>query len=271
MKMLSIMMKPLLFLLLSATCSLTATAQDGSLLLVEEGRTWNTVSLIPSEPPRPGEEDGYYQDLQGRWGWGLPHSYVLKGDTVMGGVTYGMLWDENGKWVCGLCQEGSRVYRCNGHGDDTKTAIFDFALQVGDIFKFDDMLMARVESVDKVCVDGVERRRLKLWAYEEGVENKDALVDIWVEGIGSYVGGPCFVTQWATTNGGSAVQACVQDGHVLFSADDFITTAVISSAANIRGGEPSVKDFYDYKGRRLNGEPQRGLYIVNGSKVLIYN
>ena len=123
-------MKRLLLLLFVIAIKMAVVAQTTFLPMVVEGRTWNVVSIHPADPPKTDSEPGYYKDIKGRWGTGSPHTFELKGDTVLGGVTYKKLFLD-GKFLSGLREEDGRIYEWG----DPEGLVFDFSLQSGDIFK----------------------------------------------------------------------------------------------------------------------------------------
>ena len=94
-------MKTYLLLLLAFAMKMTSWAQDNMLPTVVDGRSWNVVSIHPAEPPESDSiPPGYYQDIKGRWGIGFPHTYMLRGDTIMNDVAYKKLYMTGLSVVC---------------------------------------------------------------------------------------------------------------------------------------------------------------------------
>lgn len=65
----------------------SASAQESTLKLVQEGRSWHTVSLMPlyNNTDYEGEEN-FYKDISGKWCKANSHNYyVIKGDTIING------------------------------------------------------------------------------------------------------------------------------------------------------------------------------------------
>ena len=121
-------MKTYLLLLLAFAMKMTSWAQDNMLPTVVDGRSWNVVSIHPTEPPESDSiPPGYYQDIKGRWGIGFPHTFMLKGDTIMDGATYKKLFLDD-MFVSGLREEDGRVYERYWE-DVPEQLIFDFYLQ----------------------------------------------------------------------------------------------------------------------------------------------
>lgn len=264
------MKKLLLSLLTITTLGSHVLAQRSVLPLVEEGRVWHVVSLHPTDVPEPGTEKDYYKDLKGRWCVGFPYEYVLKGDTAMNGQTYKkLIRTDISLFCCGLRQDGNRVYRCDEKGS-SEYVVFDFDIKSGDIFtnynnSSDKM---RVEQVDVITVDGVERRVLKMWACDDELGINDGLVDIWIEGIGC-MNGPNYPFWWTATNSQSLLMDCFQNGQQLINIGNFIDiinsgiSPIIQSDVKI-----SSSTNYDLQGRRLMQQPRKGVYIRGGRKIV---
>lgn len=264
-------MKRLLLLLFVIAIKMAVVAQNTFLPTVVEGRAWNVVSIHPADPPKTDSEPGYYKDIMGRWGTGFPHTFELKGDTVMGGVTYKKLFLD-GKFVSGLREEDGRIYECYWD-DDPEGLVFDFSLQPGDIFKdfWGDLNQMQVKQVTELNIDGKSRRCLEMWAYEEGEEIIDGLVDYWIEGVGC-MNGPHFPFWWTATSNQSFILSCYDGDKCIYSDQDFngIVTAIIDTfdAVHRRSGSPD-ESIYDLQGRRLSAKPQKGVYLQNGKKKLM--
>ena len=194
-------MKTYLLLLLAFAMKMTSWAQDNMQPTVVDGRIWNVVSIHPAEPPESDSiPPGYYQDIKGRWGIGFPHSYMLKGDTIMSGVAYKKLYLDD-RFVSGLREEDGRVYECYEDGLPELMA-FDFNLQPGDIFKdeVDEMYKMEVKLVRTHNFSGKNRRCMDMWIADEGQGIYDGLVDDWIEGIGC-MNGPHFPFWWGASSG----------------------------------------------------------------------
>lgn len=206
-------------LLLAIAMRMTSLAQSTFEPIVVDGRIWNVVSIHPAEPPESDSIPGYYQDIKGRWGTGWHHTYELKGDTIMGGVPYKKLFFD-GKFISGLREEDGRVYECYEDGHPELMA-FDFNLQPGDIFKdeVDDMTKMEVKQVSTYNFNGTNRRCIVMWAYVEGQEIIDGLVDYWIEGIGC-MNGPHSPFSWDATSGSSLLLSCYDGDECIFTIED---------------------------------------------------
>ena len=239
-------------------------------VLVVEGRVWNMVSLSPAETPEPGTEQDYYKDLKGRWCKGSPFKLVLEGDTAMTGKNYKKMMmirgDEN-RFICGLRQDGNRVYGCYQDGD-SEELFLDFSLDEEDIFTStnDDLLKMRVDRADYVVVNGFERKLLWMWNYEEGVDIVDGLVNVWIEGVGGVIGGPAFPFQWNVIGNQSMMLSCYQGNSLLYSYDGNNTNSIEMSKITSN----SSSAIFDLQGRRLpTGTLPKGIYIREGKKFVV--
>lgn len=260
-------MKKLLFFMLSIVMTRLASAQTEDWLpMLEEGRTWNVVSLHPAD-----EETATYKDLQGNPCIGIPYSYFVKGETDANGRTYERIFKQGSENVIFLLrQQDSQVFRTLPD-TNAEQLVYDFSLNEGDIFVFDKDagLLLRVDKAEIISIDGIERRVLWMKYYTEDFPEIDQpLADIWVEGIGGVVTAPCCMEKvWATTES-TAVEECMQNGESLFSFNDFSTLATSISLDNVEVAVGNLSDFYNLQGHRLTREPDKGLFIKDGRKYL---
>ena len=191
------------------------SGNDLTTVLVEEGRVWHTVTLIPSDAPAQGDEQGYYKDLNGNWCKGIPHEYRLEGDTIIDDLTYKKLVDENGDFICGLYEAFSNTH--TSFGAYTFNDLF-FNYRTGDRVWYERYMsnVAKVARVDTIPVQGVPRKRFIIQDLAEKV------VDIWIEGIGS-LSGPFCSYWWWEGEPQPLLLDCTQDGVLLFSLEDLYT------------------------------------------------
>ena len=210
-------------ILVAAIVFLPAKAQDGTLPMLEEGRVWNDVALHPGVNTE-------YTNFFGMPCEGIPHQYVIRGDSVVNGKTYKKLCREDWALPMLMRQEGSRIYKLTNN--PTEELAYDFGREERDTMFIDDLTILVVDKVDVVRVNGVDRRRLWINWISEFYE-KEMLVDIWVEGIGGATTSPALFNAWASSSSGM-MQSCVQDGVVLFTWDDFFTDGVTNSIVDTR-------------------------------------
>lgn len=263
-------MKRILLLLFICTgVVLCLVAQESAVPLVEEGKVWHVISLHPTDVKDPSPENGCYIDQNGRWCVGFPYEYTLKGDTVMNGQTYKKLIKagiEASSFNCGLRQEGNRVYRCD-EIVSPEYVVFDFDLRLGDIFTdYDGLHKMRVERVETIMVNGVDRRKLTMREYSDDYEVINGMIDIWIEGIGC-LNGPSYPFWWAVTSNSSLLLDCYQDALKLISYED-ITSNIFPKIYSSSECSGKRYNCYDLHGRRLTSEPTKGMYIKDGRKMM---
>ena len=246
---------------------MTSVAQNTTLPTVVEGRVWNVVRIIPAEPPESDTIPGYYKDIKGRWGVGWPHTYKIEDDTIMGGLAYKKLFLD-GRFVSGLREENGRIYECYWDGYPEQLA-FDFNLHSGDIFKsdVDDMEQLEVRQVRTFNFSGTNRRCMDIWAYQEGMEYMDALVDYWIEGIGC-MGGPHSPFWWEATTGSSLLLSCYDGDKCIFTIEDLNQITNIQSVI-MNYSSDNHKELYDLQGRMVTIPQRNSLYIENGKKYIM--
>lgn len=261
-------MKKCIFMLIVVAMVQVSMAQTAFMPTVVEGRVWNVVSICPSEPPLSDTTPGYYKDIKGRWGIGIPHTYVLKGDTVLGRVSYKKLFLD-GIFISGLREENGRIYECYWDGVPEQP-IFNYSLQTGDVFNdfVDDNTKMQVKLVREVVINGKSHRCLDMWAYDEGHEVIDGLVDYWIEGIGC-MGGPHFPFWWSASQ--LLLLSCYDGEECLFSYEDIHKMQTANIIAELKTNENNGDSlFYDLQGRRMTTPQRNGLYIKNGKKFVVH-
>lgn len=257
-------MNKYLLLFYTIAMNLTSVAQSNFEPIVVEGRIWNVVKIHYSEPPESDSIHGYYQDIRGRWGIGWHYTYMLKGDTVMGGMVYKKLFLDD-MFVSGLREEDGRVYE--RYWDDVpEELIFDFYLQPGDIFKdgFQDQVQMEVKQKREVDVEGKSRQCMDMWAYMEGKEVIDGLVDYWIEGIGC-MDGPHFPFWWEAIGSSSLLLSCYDGDECIFASDDLNQIVNIQTVIK----KFSSDKLYDLQGRQLRHAPVKGVYIQDGKMRVV--
>jgi hypothetical protein len=191
---------------------------------LKEGKTWNVVSLRPVDSAETDTTD--YYDILGRRGRVNQRiSYVIDGDTVIGGVTYMKLLS-NGYYVCGLREEDGRVYGCGWsqtQSSDEKL-LYDFNAQIGDVFmNGNGSEKLQVNHVLKVDVNGQSRRCLEMYHYYvgNGVEYYSGGKDYWIEGVGC-TGSLIDPFWWGTLSSAyPLLLSCYEDGECIYTCEDF--------------------------------------------------
>ncbi len=265
------MKKFLLLFGFAITCGINVNAQGNTLALVEEGKTWHIASLIPTgESEIENGNSNVYQDLNGHLSKGITSEYVLRGDTIMNNRAYKRLINissDEQKFICGLRQEGSQIYRCDSNIQD-EYLIFDFGLNEGDIFTLPqivDETQMCVISVELVSINGTERRVLKMKPYEESTIIS-GWIDIWIEGIGC-LSGPSNPWWWLAIGMSPLLLDCCQDGHMLITTDD-LRPLTASIQTFEKGDNNSKLGIYDFSGRKSQQLPHHGIYIKGKRKYV---
>ena len=267
-------MRRLLLLLFVIAIKMAAVAQTTTLPMVVEGRIWNVVTIHPADPSE--ANNGYY-DILGRRGkvWNRI-SYVIEGDTVIGGVTYKRLLSD-GKFVCGLREEEGRVY---GHWNpDSEALVYDFNAQPDDVFKNDDEniadenMMVQVKRVRQVNINGQSRRCLEMHHYdvdEKGEGYSGGFADYWIEGIGC-TGSPHYPFWWDVIGNYPLLLSCYDGEECIFNIEDFngIVTAIKDTPEAVhRRSVNSDTPIYNLAGQRVNVS-YKGIVIQNGKKKVV--
>ena len=252
-----------------------AVAQTTTLPMIVEGRIWNVVTIQPADPSE--AKDGYYDILRRRGRVWNRKSYVIEGDTVIGGVTYKKLLSD-GKFVCGMREEEGRVYRHGlGWNPDSETLVYDFNAKLGDVFKNDDEdnedMMVQVKRVSQVNINGQNRRCLEMHYYdvdEKGEGYDGGFADYWIEGIGC-TGSPHYPFWWDVIGNYPLLLSCYDGEECIFNIEDFngIVTAIkdIPNAGHRRSVD-SDTPIYNLAAQKVNPS-YKGIVIQNGKKKLV--
>ena len=191
---------------------------------LKEGKTWNVVGLRPVDSAET-DTTNYYDILGRRGRVNQRISYVIDGDTVIGGVTYKKLLS-NGYFAGGLREEDGRVYGCGWsqtQSSDEKL-LYDFNAQIGDVFmNGNGSEKLQVNHVLKVDVNGQSRRCLEMYHYYvgNGVEYYSGGKDYWIEGVGC-TGSLIDPFWWGTLSSAyPLLLSCYEDGECIYTCEDF--------------------------------------------------
>ena len=257
-------MKKMLFLLFVLSSSLNLHAQDNYRPLVEEGKTFNYIVddvhyEFDKENNRMIRHDKY-----------LPSSLVIKGDTVVDGIEYKKIMhesesvtyyneDENPNFLYGIIVEGFFFY------ENKEFLIYDFGLNVGDCFVEDfNGLFTTTLKLESIEVKDGKR------IFNFSTNNNQSPTRQWMEGAGGrYALGleeiwdipTCIECDWLYPQ----YQSCYIGDDCLCTFDENGNVVLgVEVIKTIDGKDDSI---YDLQGRRLNAEPERGLYIKDGKKI----
>ena len=195
-----------------------------------------------------------------KWFIKVGHSYYfsdvhmwIEGDTIISGITYKKLykhtiplWEDNGDtFEVGYCHQDGDKYWQNGQ------LMFDFGLQLGDMFTVDNNLQFMVTNVsDTVLTDGVRRKCIIIKHNER--------TDVWVEGIGSLTMG-IYTNNFTGYGMMKTLLSCSYNEQYLYDKESTRMNHIPLSSAT---------PYYDLIGRPV-ANPTRGVYIKDGKKIAV--
>ena len=267
----------------SAIClaALAQTSHDSYHPFVEEGKTWKAqVGII--------RENIFVNKIEGDTmingeNWKKVYNYSAFG--IGGGYIY----------YLALREVGQKVYAI-AKGSNRPRLLYDFGLKVGDWVKCGvegnafgclldtdeklDTLMGfairnrlKVKSIDTIHVKAPYTRESYLRrftftlldAYREPLAMDHEIV--WVEGVGS--GAAPFSPWQPLLPLENFLLECTVDKIHIFGypyprSYEILTSSIGSPQYKATGGMGS----YNLQGHRLNGQPQNGIYIQDGKKIL---
>ena len=61
---------------------------------------------------------------------------------------------------------------------------------------------------------------------------------------------------------------CFKEKDILFGTNNFYDSPETSAVSGTLSAKKQVQGFHDLQGHRLNGQPQKGIYIHDGKKKL---
>ena len=231
-----------------------------------EGKTWNYTF--------------FYLDVEGTHN--EPYSYVVQGDTVIGGMAYKKIYhhkDDTKRLAFMMREEGNKVYK--RHLDKDEFLFFDFGRDdVGQVYNWNNVVNWMIHAIDEIMVNNNLFRRY--CCYQEISETRldtieikevgQVQTDYWVEGIGS--------ARYGIEADGLEIEprlpgfteyfvSCYMNGECIFTEDDFSKPAYTTNIQKLRYKDSRKESLYDLQGRRLTGKPAKGIYIQTGRKVLV--
>ena len=200
--------------------------------------------------------------------------YTVSGDTIIGDIACKKcflrserLKQETPQFVCGLMEDGSRVYTVN---EDGMTLLCDFGLQVGERITVSESgidYVAEVIAVDYVNgSNGLIRRQTVMVKM---LQTDDQMIVSWIEGVGPSSSPLCTPGRlFLTSSYSEEVIRCIEDGECIFTTqttglETYSINVVLSSAST------TLSACYDLQGRRLQQRPHQGVYIENGRKQVV--
>ena len=204
--------------------------------------------------------------------WNYDHTvtkviYTLTGDTIINGKSYYKLYrqEEDGKpeYKAALREEGGTVYGYWWNPEvEVRTIDFDpyfFSEETMDFYSQGDDVR---EEIDSISVKGRAFVRHKYWLNGVGPI-------IAVEGVGYEENGILGMYFGSFMSDYLRFVACYEDGECIFDASDFNKPGIDTEIKVVESNRHTGTNiFYDLQGRRIQGEPQHGVYIRNGKKVM---
>ena len=270
-------MKKCLFILFVGvfTNIYSQTQQSEYQSMLTDGRLWKVSSAVGTNNPL--------------------YSCFIKGDTVINGKVWKKLYSDYNQshtmmYYGAVRNVDSKVF-IYGNGDDRERLLYNFALKEGDVIGCDQKYInslgyslfymldredesftyhkMRLDSIDMIKLNDKELHR---WHFSSDYIDKSPsfgmnpgatlLPIVWVEGIGSDGG---FIMPWRKQE--SSVVDCYLNDEMDFSSTCFYIPAV-ETGIEVCLSNRLNDIFYNLDGRRLQQVPEKGVYIVNGRKMV---
>ena len=232
--------------------------------LIEEGKTWLCQGYKGGDVMT---TDGYYL-----------YSCYLKGDTVVGSHHCKKMYMYNNQNLGETTYEGAfyeesrRVYRFLP-GQEDALLMYDFSLDNGD------------ETTVHCASTGIWHLRKVADVYQmyDGKplhvtilsEEEPLKMGCWMDGVGVLsrfcVMNPAGFSLMVGIMGAGVIE-CSVNGEILYRSSDYSTiTGIDSPRITMHSGSitPKTLNVYDLQGRRLQGKPEKGIYIQDGKKYLV--
>lgn len=203
--------------------------------------------------------------------------YLLNGDTVINGTNCTKMYcmsrsmENPRNYLASLYEVGEKVFIFD-KGKTTAELLYDFGLKVGEQFigyccsESDNY---KVTSVETICVNGTNLRRLNLTAEYDG-EGKES--NWWVENIGSSCS-PLYPAARLPGNYEGFISCTLNDKSV--TCQDMEKPSITAISPTINNAIENPFDIYTTSGVlvRHNATDTQGLkpgvYIVNKNKIII--
>jgi len=155
-------------------------------------------------------------------------------------------------------EEGKKVWLVpDGKWGDDRELLFDFGLKKGDEAEVAGCTVKVVGS-DSIISEGRKYRRLTLHQMEQGRDTRRTCH--WTEGIGS----DCGIVYPLPWDAADKSRLVVCDGDISIYDQSTVDLAVDNPYVEKRG--MPTNNLYDLQGRRVTGQPRRGVYIQDGRK-----
>ena len=214
------------------------------------------------------KKEWWYHDSKAEMYLQEPYNFYMyaDGDTLINGLQWKKIYQKRAEPIYekAMREENGRVYELRPGGQER--LLFDFSLKVGDVYEpaGEPHRMMTVIAIDTVMVEDAAHRRLLLMQQVNG-----QMTDLttWTEGIGSECGID-LPAYWSDMDpkvvnhtGGRNYYHLQFLGCKDFGSDP-ASVATATSQAQQRG-------IFDLQGRRVTGQPQPGIYVVDGKKRVL--
>ena len=252
-------MKRTIFILACLLASLSMLAQKANTYrpILEEGKVWKY-----------SYNNGIRQFMK---------SLTIGSDTIIGDQTYKKIIDIASQGVeMFLREEGKKVYCCYPY-NNTEILLYDFSKNAGDIISkeinYGATWIQKVIAVDTIMVEANPFRCMTVREYviPDDMSEEEFFAgeyghnsSFWIEGIGSF---NYLDTPIGYDGNYYSFYEC-QIGDVTYKQKDFLN-AITNDTQPVKAViRVNKNEIYDLQGRRVLGEPQKGLYIKNGKMIL---
>ena len=246
-----------LFVVLFPLTSLAVSAQDYYEPFLVDGKAWYYETI--------------HQDTQHIIG-----KYFIDGDTLIASKNCKKLMGEmsgSAPYSIGaLYEEEKKVWMFSYRNpqdswkEPVACLLYDFSCKEGDVMEvnlvaYGEMVL-KVDKIETVYTFTRPRRLFTLSDVSE--KNRNSGPAYWLEGVGSRLS---MMALWPVRPGAVFV-SCEIDGVQIADQSSFGPAALGTDIKEITTDFNSNNPIHDLQGRRLNGIPQKGIYIRNGRKYV---
>ena len=257
-----------------------AIAQEGEreyVPFVEEGKVWYCgYSHADETYPRTPEDPT---------GHGIDCIFTMRGDTLIGNKEYKKVYcqfeeyymDKDLHYYCAVREDAYQVLIIEAEAKEEKL-IYDFSLPGECIalpFDFNGYKFVRTGGSQRYgFLSGqLEYIVCKFMGNEVDYSNDPGT---WINGVGNPLGNP-FAFEFSQLIYDKPqlgkyvyVISCMKDDKYIFKRE-WLAAPAGPTSIDVRShttNSPKGSHFFDMHGRRVHGDPQKGLYIQNGKKIL---
>jgi len=203
--------------------------------------------------------------------------FTMRSDTLVSGKTYKKVYcrnekllEKDEKYYCAVREESEHVYIVE-LDDNVETLLYDFSQQ-NEVVKvtWQDYTFARLGGYG---LNTYQHDPTMIWEYPLYELSGDEVLQthslgFWIEGVGNVYGNSFAKELYGekANNPTGYVESCMDGDKCVFNIG---WLAEPSSLKQLKmDTQFTVTNLFDLQGRRLKGEPKRGLYIKDGKKVV---